>query len=206
VQDSFLLVDDDDDDGSTLKQGDDKNGNDSSIMVDDDDDDDDDDGQVLPAAAVQRASDNVILVRAELSDFWRLCSMEEEWNICRHYLLYPNPYPKKSRLKSRWYAHPAFPILLQLGGCIVVRSNWKGYLEEFATCAEVANECMGFTYQGDGPTRRQRCKSTTTTTTAWTNFEIKYDSVGEPTYELVLTQQQGRARTFFPEMNSDGNV
>jgi tRNA G46 methylase TrmB len=167
-----------------LEQGDDKNGNDSSIMVDDDDDDD---GQVLPAAAVQRASDNVILVRAELSDFWRLCSMEEEWNICRHYLLYPNPYPKKSRLKSRWYAHPAFPILLQLGGCVVVRSNWKGYLEEFATCVQVANECLGLLYECQGPTRRS-CNNTTTK--AWTNFEIKYNMVGEPMYELVLCHQQ----------------
>jgi tRNA G46 methylase TrmB len=145
-----------------------------------------DDGDV---PAVQRASDNVILVRAELSDFWRLCLMEE-WNICQNYLLYPNPYPKKSRLKSRWYAHPAFPILLGLGGNVVVRSNWKGYLEEFSTCVEIANECMGFSYTAKGPTRQSCCN---TTTIAWTNFEIKYTNVGEPTYELILSQQQGRA-------------
>jgi tRNA (guanine-N7-)-methyltransferase len=130
--------------------------------------------------AVQRASSNVILVRAELVDFWRLCA-REEWKISKHYLLYPNPYPKKSRLKSRWYAHAAFPILLGLGGDIVVRSNWKGYLKEFAICTNVANECMDLAYVPLGPTRR--CG-----TNAFTNFEQKYDNVGEPTYELTLSE------------------
>jgi tRNA G46 methylase TrmB len=170
---------------------DDHDHDDASILLVDDDKDD---GQV---PAVQRAADNVLLVRAELSDFWR-SAYQEEWNICRHYLLYPNPYPKKSRLKSRWYAHPAFPILLGLGKgndvVVVVRSNWKGYLEEFATCVEIANECMGFSYQAKGPTRRR--KSCTTEEEAWTNFEIKYDNVGEPTYELVLSQNGKRTGTF----------
>jgi hypothetical protein len=46
--------------------------------------------------------------------------------VSQHYVLYPNPYPKKARLSSRWYAHPSFPLLLLLGGeRIVFRSNWK---------------------------------------------------------------------------------
>ena len=92
-------------------------------------------------------NDNVLLLRAELSDFWKCCLSSNQWQdkICiyKHYLLYPNPYPKKSRLKSRFYAHPAFPLLMMTvqmdGGLptdkekekLVVRSNWKGYLNEF---------------------------------------------------------------------------
>ena len=87
---------------------------------------------------VQRVAANVWLVRAELADFWRLLIANDDGvimttkNIERHYLLYPNPYPKPARLKQRWYAHPAFPLLFQLGGgtttttttTTIVRSNW----------------------------------------------------------------------------------
>lgn len=41
---------------------------------------------------------NVMLVRAELIDFWRLCLKENIWPEY-HYLLYPNPYPKPRRFK-----------------------------------------------------------------------------------------------------------
>ena len=49
----------------------------------------------------QAASSNVLLVRAELTDFWR-CSLEAKWNVSRHYILYPNPYPKVRTLTSFW--------------------------------------------------------------------------------------------------------
>eukprot|EP00521_Asterionellopsis_glacialis_P015351 CAMPEP_0195300386 /NCGR_PEP_ID=MMETSP0707-20130614/27311_1 /TAXON_ID=33640 /ORGANISM="Asterionellopsis glacialis, Strain CCMP134" /LENGTH=337 /DNA_ID=CAMNT_0040363061 /DNA_START=109 /DNA_END=1125 /DNA_ORIENTATION=+ len=87
----------------------------------------------------QALSSNVILVRAELTDFWR-CSLEANWNVCRHYILYPNPYPKKNRIKKRFYAHPAFPLILANGGDIVVRSNWYGYLNEFSKSVIYAHE------------------------------------------------------------------
>ena len=142
------------------------------------------DGNV--SAVVQLASPNVILVRAELVDFWRLCA-REEWKISKHYLLYPNPYPKKSRLKNRWYAHAIFPLLLgsSLGGDeIVVRSNWKRYLMDFAFCTKVANECMNnLTYVVPREPAR-RCD-----TNAYTNFEQKYDNAGEPTYELIVSKR-----------------
>ena len=136
-------------------------------------------------------SQNSYLVRAELVDFWRCCQ-KEGWNIRNHYLLYPNPYPTHTRLTQRWYAHPSFPLLLGLGSStIVVRSNWLGYLEEFATAVQLAH---GYYVDSDlkniaeqfvssalkGPTAR------TDLTYAWTNFEKKYDDVGELTYELRL--------------------
>lgn len=73
--------------------------------------------------------DNAFFVRADLVDFWRLAAAEG-WTPARHYLLYPNPYPKKSQLKQRWHAHPVFPAVLQLGGYLECRSNWLVYLQE----------------------------------------------------------------------------
>jgi tRNA G46 methylase TrmB len=144
-------------------------------------------------------SSNVFFVRAELADFWRCC-LEDGWKISHHYLLYPNPYPTKARIKQRWYAHPSFPLILKLGGDITIRSNWEGYLREFALSVMYADEfwtdeeqnllsnLTNFTnyaarYHKDaclGPQKR------IDKAVAWTNFEKKYDNVGEATYELIL--------------------
>ena len=73
---------------------------------------------------------NLDLVRADLVDFWRLmgdAGMHPE----RHYLLYPNPWPKIGHLSRRWHGHPVFPAMLALGGLLECRSNWRIYLEEF---------------------------------------------------------------------------
>ncbi|CAM9366199.1 unnamed protein product [Discosporangium mesarthrocarpum] len=73
---------------------------------------------------------NLLLVRANLVDFWLLATWHREWEVRKHYILYPNPYPKSAQLKLRWHGHPVFPTLLRLGGQIIVRSNWKTYLQE----------------------------------------------------------------------------
>jgi tRNA G46 methylase TrmB len=73
---------------------------------------------------------NAILLRAELSDFFSLVASKSDWIIHSHYLLYPNPYPKKKHLQRRWHGHPIFPIVLILGGNLIVRSNWRTYCEE----------------------------------------------------------------------------
>lgn len=75
-------------------------------------------------------SNNVLLLRCEMSDFWLLALSKSDWIIHSHYLLYPNPYPKVKHLQRRWHCHPAFPAVIQLGGTLVVRSNWKTYLDE----------------------------------------------------------------------------
>ena len=140
----------------------------------------------------QALSSNVLLVRAELTDFWR-CALQTDWDISHHYILYPNPYPKKSRIKKRFYAHSSFPLILNLGGEITVRSNWEGYLKEFAKSVVYANEFyneggivvenVALPYYENamiGPKERIDKE------VAWTNFEKKYDDVGEKTYELIL--------------------
>ncbi|MBZ2187801.1 SAM-dependent methyltransferase [Alcanivorax sp. JB21] len=73
--------------------------------------------------------DNLLLLRAECADFWRLAE-EGGWRLMAHYLLYPNPWPKAAHLKRRWHGHPVFPSLLNLGGTLEVRSNWPIYLQE----------------------------------------------------------------------------
>lgn len=81
---------------------------------------------------------NCVLVRADLVDFWRL-AFEAGWRLQRHYLLYPNPWPKRSQLARRWCAHPVFPVLLALGGRLELRSNWEIYVQEFAQAAAFAS-------------------------------------------------------------------
>ena len=142
----------------------------------------------------QAVSSNVLLVRAELTDFWR-CTLNANWKISHHYILYPNPYPKKNRIKKRFYAHPSFPLILRLGGEITVRSNWEGYLKEFAKSVVHAHEF----YEDEGNSdilenialpyyknALEGPKQRIDKAVAWTNFEKKYDDVGENTYELIL--------------------
>jgi tRNA G46 methylase TrmB len=172
------------------------------ISQEDDDDSDDSNESQRPFQAV---SSNVLLVRAELTDFWRCClSTECQWDITHHFILYPNPYPKKNRCKRRFYAHPSFPLILKIGGEITLRSNWEGYLKEFALSVECAHEFYS----------SSSCSSSSSATSeegtmenfalpyledaragpqervdkslAFTNFEKKYDDVGEKTYELKL--------------------
>lgn len=74
---------------------------------------------------------NFITLRADLVDFWRLL-LAERIHPERHYLLYPNPWPKKAHLARRWHGHPVFTTVVALGGIIECRSNWKIYIDEFA--------------------------------------------------------------------------
>ena len=78
---------------------------------------------------------NCAWVRADLVDYWRLMHTESI-RPARHYLLYPNPWPKIGQLQRRWHAHPVFPTLLALGGYMEWRSNWRIYIDE--CCAAVA--------------------------------------------------------------------
>jgi tRNA G46 methylase TrmB len=80
--------------------------------------------------------ENLILARADVVDIWRMIK-ESNWNIKKHYLLYPNPWPKKDQLKRRWQGHPIFPEMISLCGQIELRTNWKIYAEEFKFALEL---------------------------------------------------------------------
>ena len=82
-------------------------------------------------------TENCILLRAELSTFWRLL-LDDGYSPERHFLFYPNPWPKPGHLLRRWHGHPVFPKLLSLGGEIEMRCNWEIYALEFAQAIKIA--------------------------------------------------------------------
>lgn len=79
--------------------------------------------------------ENCMTIRTDLVDFWRLM-LAHQVHPARHYLLYPNPWPKKQHLGRRWHGHPVFPSLVALGGQVECRSNWRIYIAEFAAALE----------------------------------------------------------------------
>ncbi|WP_027965766.1 tRNA (guanine(46)-N(7))-methyltransferase TrmB [Halomonas halocynthiae] len=117
---------------------------------------------------------NALLVRADLIDFWRL-ALAGGWQPQRHYLLYPNPYPKPGHFKMRWPGHPVFPAIAALGGQLELRSNWKIYVQEFALALyQVAGiEVDVEEYQPEND--------------FLTPFEAKYHRSGQPLWRLVAT-------------------
>lgn len=113
---------------------------------------------------------NLLLARAEVAAFWRL-ARAAGWRLRRHWLLYPNPWPKPEHLMRRWHGHPAFADLLALGGELRLRTNWRIYAEEFALALGAAGvEATVLAVEaGDAPL---------------TPFEAKYRASGHALVEL----------------------
>jgi len=82
---------------------------------------------------------NCLRLRADLVDYWRLL-LQARISLARHYILYPNPWPKKQHLGRRWHGHPVFPTIVALGGAFECRSNWRIYVDE---CAAALTQLTG---------------------------------------------------------------
>jgi tRNA (guanine-N7-)-methyltransferase len=121
-------------------------------------------------AIYHQGTDNHLVVRADLNDFWRLAH-QAGWRLERHYLLYPNPYPKPSQVHRRWHASAAFADILKLGGRLEVRSNWDIYIEEFA----IALQTAGIAYQSEVYSAAHPI----------TPFERKYWASGQQSFRVV---------------------
>jgi len=80
--------------------------------------------------------DNLDLVRADLVDYWRLLH-DAGGRLDRHYLLYPNPWPKSCHVGRRWHGHAVFPTVLALAGVLECRSNWPIYIAELCVAIEL---------------------------------------------------------------------
>lgn len=117
--------------------------------------------------------DNLLLLRADVVDFWRL-AVKGDWPVVQQALFYPNPYPKPNDFTKRWQGHPVFPSLIQLGKRIEVRSNWRIYLEEFEQAAKQLRDLTG------------HIKMMTPYQQPMTAFEKKYWDSNVKTYQLVL--------------------
>lgn len=113
---------------------------------------------------------NIIWLRAELATFWFQAG-QAGWKLSRHYLLYPNPWPKASQLRRRWHAHPVFPTLLQLGGVLELRCNWLVYAQEFAAALRLASSTGAVVDELQEDSIRSA-------------FEIKYRDSGLPLYRV----------------------
>lgn len=115
---------------------------------------------------------NLDLVRADLVDYWRLLD-DERIRLARHYLLYPNPWPKIGHLSRRWHGHPVFPAMLELGGILECRSNWSIYIDEF--CFAVSRL-----------TRREAVRELFVPDTPLTPFERKYQNSGHALFRMTV--------------------
>jgi len=123
---------------------------------------------------------NLLLVRADLIDYWRLLH-DARIHLARHYVLYPNPWPKIGHLARRWHAHPVFPTVVALGGQFECRSNWSIYIDE---CAAALSQLTAM------PIAAQPY----TTDVPVTPFERKYMLSGHALWrcEADLTHRGGR--------------
>lgn len=113
---------------------------------------------------------NYLVLRADLSDFLRLLVLSDK-KLTKHYLLYPNPYPKSAHLQRRWYASSALRDMLKLGGILEVRSNWQLYIQEFSATLAIANVSNQIgVFESDK---------------AITPFERKYWQSGQSSWQLL---------------------
>eukprot|EP00802_Teleaulax_amphioxeia_P012823 Tamp_12868.p1 GENE.Tamp_12868~~Tamp_12868.p1 ORF type:complete len:327 (+),score=43.89 Tamp_12868:22-981(+) len=121
--------------------------------------------------------DNMILVRANCIDFWRLV-WESGLPIESHTILYPNPYPKQKQVVLRWHGSPSFPILLYMGAPIEVRASWRTYLEEMALAVDEI--CS------TGPLEIEELIVGQNMDRPLSNFETKYVKAQQPIYRLRI--------------------
>jgi len=124
--------------------------------------------------------ENAIWLRADLSTFWRL-AVRAGWRLQRHYILYPNPWPKPGALQRRWHGHPVFPDVLSLGGRLELRTNWEIYALEFATAV---NRLLDVHVMPGTPVVSQ----------ALSPFERKYRDNGHSLYSVVVSCDSSRVK------------
>jgi tRNA G46 methylase TrmB len=123
-----------------------------------------------------RREGNAVWLRAELATFWRL-ALAAGWQLERHFLFYPNPWPKPGQLQRRWHAHPVFLDMLRLGGRLEMRCNWKVYADEFAFALNRLTDLEV------SPQRVEEGEDISP-------FERKYRASGHELYSVVISLQE----------------
>ncbi len=117
--------------------------------------------------------DNYHLVRADLNDFYRLV-VAAEWSVSKHYILYPNPWPKAKHVQRRWHGSAVFPQIIAVGSEIILRSNWQLYLQEFQVAAAISGFLGSITKVSDEQ--------------PLTPFEAKYQASGQICWQLTIVK------------------
>lgn len=113
--------------------------------------------------------DNLLLLRADLNDFWRL-ALWAKWPVAKQSIFYPNPWPKAEHLGRRWHGAPVFPYIVGLGGSLEMRSNWPVYLQEFAQALAQLEVASTLSPLPEGENM--------------TPFEVKYQASGQQCWRL----------------------
>jgi tRNA G46 methylase TrmB len=116
---------------------------------------------------------NYHLVRADLNDFYRLVKAAN-WPVTKHYILYPNPWPKSKHIQRRWHGSAVFPQMINIGDTLILRSNWRLYLEEFQQAAKQI------------ALHGELSQVNVAEEQALTPFEAKYQSSGQICWQLTL--------------------
>ena len=128
--------------------------------------------------------ENCLIAQVDCVDFWKL-AVEAGWQLEKHFLLYPNPYPKSAQLKSRWHGHPAFIALLKLGGVFEVRSNWKIYIEEFTEALRLTGQDSSGCEAFEPVKLDETFKEIKPAEAYLTLFERKYHQSGQTLYRCL---------------------
>lgn len=115
--------------------------------------------------------DNFLLIRADLNDFYRLVK-QADWPVSKHYILYPNPWPKAKHIQRRWHGSAVFPEIISIGKEIILRSNWRLYLEEFQFSAGIVGKYGDIAQVQDE--------------LPLTPFEAKYRTSGQDCWQLSV--------------------
>ena len=87
----------------------------------------------------KKLADNGLLLRCDCTDFWRLAE-KSQIRFEKHFLLYPNPWPKTEHFQRRWQGHPTLPSLLVISDATELRTNWKIYAQEFYEALSIAGQ------------------------------------------------------------------
>lgn len=116
-------------------------------------------------------AENFHLVRADLNDFYRMV-IEKKWQVKKHFILYPNPWPKSKHIQRRWHGSAVFPEIIAIGEQIELRSNWPIYLQEFQVAAKIAG--------------RESDLAMLAEQEPLTPFEAKYIASGQQCWQLIV--------------------
>lgn len=118
---------------------------------------------------------NYQLVRGDLNDFYRLVKAKK-WPVSKHYILYPNPWPKSKHLQRRWHGSAVFGPMTSIGEQLILRSNWPLYLQEFQQAAKqvaLQGSIEPLVAGSEKPL---------------TPFEAKYQASGQVCWQLILNR------------------
>ena len=120
----------------------------------------------------QHGIDNFMLLRTDLNDFWRL-ALEAKMLPQKHFILYPNPWPKSKHVKRRWHGSAVSPTIVALGGELEMRSNWRLYVEEFGAALALTDKpAQVIEFEPEN---------------CITPFERKYQASAQPLFKLTAS-------------------